>query len=439
VRRLTSLPLPASPTSSRYGWPLHLRLDEFEKLHEQPNLPTHRIVFQGENRDLPIIRVPIKLPKYRLANGRTVSKQEEYIATHAGIRADFFTGDPELLDAQEVQHELLLSLANEANLLNYFKDTANKQVQPLLLDENGFVVNGNRRLAVWRKLIEEDPGRYGHFTHIDVVVLPHCDEWEIDRLEAALQIEPDVKADYSWDTKANMIVRKQRRDGLSDKEIAEVYHMKENEVRELIDMREYAVEYLRLRGKESRWSLVSDKEYAFRQIVKHRSKIAGAGERELFKQAAYVLIDEPEAAGERLYKAVPEIREYLPAIKTRLQQEFPVVAPPQDEELDALFGEPGEEGDVVEVTLAEEIQKPENLEDARAIIVDVIETQRQLKRESKAERCLVESLAKAHSALAVAIKDGLRPDARLTGASAQLKELKKQVAIIEEWLARQNA
>ena len=64
---MTENVLPASPTGSRFGWPQPARIEEFKKLLASPTGATTRIVFQGNTVDIPIIRVPIELPKYRLA------------------------------------------------------------------------------------------------------------------------------------------------------------------------------------------------------------------------------------------------------------------------------------------------------------------------------------------------------------------------------------
>jgi len=37
---------------------------------------------------------------------------------------------------------------------------------PLILDEHGYVINGNRRLSAWRNLYQEDAKKWGHFSHI---------------------------------------------------------------------------------------------------------------------------------------------------------------------------------------------------------------------------------------------------------------------------------
>lgn len=421
---------------SRFGWPKPARIEEFKKLLANPTAATTRIVFQGVTEDIPIIRVPLDLPKYRMANGRTASLQAEYLARNPKTKLDMFSGDAELWDAQEAQHGLLLQLARQSDLRKYFEDVSNKQVEPILLDESGFVVNGNRRLSTWRDLYHSDSTKYGHFRYVDVAVLPHCDEKEIDRLEATLQIQKDIKADYSWDAEANMMLAKQKRDGFSNKELADLYGMKESEVLELLDMRAYAEEYLRSRNKANLWSQVSEHEFAFKKIVSSRPKISGIGSQEVFKQAAFTLIDSPDEAGGRLYDAIPAIVEGLDQVKEKLQQEFDVKPEEAVPDLDDLFGGlPLANSDqALDMPLAKEIQKPENIEKARKIIVEVIESQKQLKKDSKSAGYLLECCAKAQAVLAAAIKAGLRPESKLTGVARQLDQIQSQVEKIRTYL-----
>ncbi|QTU04866.1 hypothetical protein HUT24_28040 [Pseudomonas protegens] len=424
------------PATSRFGWPKPARIEEFKKLLAAPTSATFRIVFQGKTIDIPIIRVPINLPKYRMANGRTASLQAEFLARNPTEKIDLFSGDAELWASQEVQHGLLLQVAKQSDLRKYFEDTAVKQVEPILLDENGFVVNGNRRLSTWRDLCHLDNSKYGHFRHIDVAVLPHCDEKEIDRLEATLQIAKDIKADYSWDAEANMMLAKQKRDGFSNKELAELYDMKEGEVQELMDMRAYADEYLRSRNKANLWSNVSEHEFAFKKIAASRPRISGIGSQEVFKQAAFTLIDNPDEAGGRLYDAIPAIVESLDIIKEKLQAEFDVKPEVAPADLDDMFGgTPTISGtNPLDMPLAKEIQKPESAEKARKIIVEVIESQRQLKKDSKSAEYLLDCCAKAQSALTAAVKDGLRPESKLAGVAKQLDQIQAQAEKIRIYL-----
>lgn len=428
---------PGNPTNSRFGWPKPARVEEFNKLNQKPTGATERLVFQGKMVDLPIIRVPIDLPKYRMANGRTASLQAEYQAKNESVRDNLFSGDPELWDAQAVQHALLLDLAKVADLGKYFADPTKTQVDPILLDENGFVVNGNRRLATWRELLHNDNKKYAHFGHIDVAVLPHCDEKEIDKLEATLQIQKDIRADYNWDALANMMVAKQKRDHFSNKEIGDLYSMKEAAVEELLDMRTYAEEYLNSRDKANHWSLVSGDEFAFRKIVSLRSKVGGVGKQEIFKQAAFILIDKPEDAGGRLYEMIPAIVESIDEVKSKLLEDFEVKAPEATAGIDALFGGSAAApvADALDMPLAKEIQRPENAERARKIIVEVIESQKQLRKDAKSAGYLLDCCSKAQAQLAAAVKEGLRPESTKKGVTQQLDQIQSHIDSIRAFIA----
>lgn len=423
------------PADNRFGWAQNRRCEELAKLCAVPANAHHRVLFKGQNTDLAIIRVPIDLPKYRMANGRTASLQAEHLAKNPSVRRDIFTGDPELWDAQAAQHELLLTVVRQQDLRKTFEYPANKQIEPILLDEHGFVVNGNRRLCCWRDLHHHDASKYGHFAYIDVAVLPHCDEKDIDRLEAWLQIQKDIKADYSWDARANMLLDKQKRDDFSNKELAELYGMKEGEITELIDMRKYADAYLRSRGKADRWSLVSEHEMAFQKIVALRPKIEDVGNQEMFMEASFALIDNPSEAGGRLYEQIPAILESLDEVKEKLAEEFPVKQAVTSSEIEDLFGGAGvTAGAALATPLSVEIRKPENTEKARRIIVEVIASQKELKKNSKAAEYLLDCCKKANAQLSAAVKEGLRPESNRSGVAKQLEAIEKSISSIRKHL-----
>lgn len=422
---------PTSPTGSRFGWTKPARLREFE-LRLANDLPTHRVVIQGQVKDIPIIRVPIDLPKYRMSNGRTASLQVEYIAKEPQVRRDLFKGDPELWDAQETQHRLLLQLGRVADLAKYFQDSAKKQVDPILLDENGFVVNGNRRLSTWRELYHTNPTQYGHFADIDVAVLPHCTERQVDRIEAMLQIEKDIRGDYYWDAQANMLEAKLQ-DGFTPAELAELYKMKPDEITELLDMRAYAADYLSSRGNADMWSQVSGEEFSFRRLVQSRKKVTGISKQEILKEATFTLIDDPSAVG-RLYTAIPELAANIDKVSARLAAEFPNTSSAMSSDLDALFGggpTKDSDADSLIAALQDEATRPK----ARDIIADVLEEQRQLKRDRKTSGYLLDMIAKANGALEVAVKDGLRAESSRNGVAKQLDAIDAHVTRIRKFLS----
>ena len=158
-----------------YGWPLPKRMDLIKKLLNGQSIEGQfPIRFQRALKQFNVYNVPLAMPKYRLANGRTQAAQEEYLASHSDLKPDFFRKDLEFEQAQKVQHELLTKMVSEKGLLDYFK--TNEQEQPLVLTEFGFDVNGNRRLCAMRILFEKDPSEYSRFENIKVVFLPTCTE-----------------------------------------------------------------------------------------------------------------------------------------------------------------------------------------------------------------------------------------------------------------------
>jgi len=431
---MATIDIPTNPKNTRFGWPLTHRLEEFKKKTATKTGATYRVVLQGQTLDLPIIRIHQDVPKYRLENGRTASAQVEHIVKHPSARPDLFKGDAELWDAQEAQHKLLLKLAEKSDLRKYFESPANTQVDLILLDHNGFVVNGNRRLSTWRDLYFNDKARYGHFEYIDVVVLPVVDSKAIDRLEASLQIEKDIKADYTWDAEANMMLAKRVREGYSDKDLAELYGKKEAEVKELIDMRNYAQEFLKSRGKESMWSLVSGSELAFRRIVTARQKVGGTGRQELFKEAAFALIDNPEAVKDSLHDAINSMATSIEPIIDKLKTAFDVKEVTPETETGGLFGAPPKSSEATDLALSKEIGKTENSSKAREIIVEFIESQKEMRRNTKTAVKLLDCCSRANAALDEGIKIGLGADTKTEGVEAQLKTIEAHIEKIRKFL-----
>lgn len=431
---------PSNNINSRFGYSFERRRKEMQASATTPPTATFRLEVKGKTMDLPIINVPIELPKYRLVNGRTASLQEQWLASHPDQLATYFENDPELDVVQETQHELLLTLVKEADLLAYFKEKNNKQVEPLILDENGFVVNGNRRLACWRKLHYDEPADFPNYSHIDVVVLPHCDDKEIDKIEANLQIKKDIRARYTWESRAIMMRHKQNQHRYSDTDLGEMYDMTKAEVEQSRSMLAMADAYLKSRGREHQWSDVRDSEEAFKQLYKASRKSASVGEQELLKHAAFALIDNPGKSGERLYSAIPKIQDHLPKVKAALVNAFPIKQMTPDQTTQELFGGdiPGSVPDA-SFSLAAEIVKEENWDKVREIVVNVIETESELQKEKSNANYLIKLLTDANSKLQAAVADALRPESTTQGAEAQLQQIESEVKKIRAWLANKNA
>jgi hypothetical protein len=415
------------------GWPLPKRLDHFLALrNDRASAPgTFPVDFQGQRHHLPIWRVPIALPKYRLLNGRTASLQQEWLADNLGHGDDFFTRDPESAEAQKAQHELLRRLIEDKDLLPHFENTENKQKLPLIVDNKGFVVNGNRRLCTWRVLLTSKEGqKYSHFANIDVVVLPTADETAIDELEAELQFTLPTEADYSWHTRANMYELKMRARGWDEKTLADFYKITRQELKTLLDMRNYAAQYLRSRGKENHWSLVTDKRYAFEKMVERRRHIDNAGQKALFEATAFSLIDDPR--GGRLYESIPDLHKYFDKVRERLLEDFPV-KDGQEAVKDDLLG--GSSDEARDFALAKRVDDENVRAQVAETTKDVIDTQRSLDREKDSAQYVLKRLQKANAELQSAVA-GIKATTSRQGVEEQIAAIERSLTALKRWLQK---
>jgi len=420
----------------KYGWPLPKRRELFQKLQASAT-DTQRLDFQDRQQSIPIIRIPIDVPKYRILNGRTATLQQEWLAKNSDKGDDFFAKDYENILVQKAQHDLLFRLVNGAGLLEYFR-TGKKQQETIILDTNGFVINGNRRLCAWRSLFYSDTHRFQHFNYIDVIVLPPCDDKAIDKLEAKLQVARDIKDKYSWDAEALMMQIRKDLHNLTDQELADFYETKEVTIKESLEMLEYASKYLEDKGKAKHWSLVSDKYYAFQQIVRSRKKLTSAGDIKLFENGSFTLLDDP--TGGRLYEYIPDWQKYLQKVKPKLLEEFEdqiTTGQVNDENLDNLFGaSPDKNGN--EIPLAEVISEDRNREKAAEIIKDAVESERFFEKNKNIANYVLKMLQKANADVQTAISN-IRAESTTTGVQDQITAIEQGLTVVKNWLTKKHA
>lgn len=165
-------------------------------------------LYPGRQEALRVITLPIGMPLYRMANGRTKSEQMQIIQEQ-NFDETYFDSGQENEGVQQLQHDLLARLsklsADGAGDSIFDVLIKNPQKEPLLISPSGVVLNGNRRLAAMREIQSSNPAGYMNFTHVTCAVLPQLTpQQEID-LELKLQMSQNFKLEYSWVDEALMI------------------------------------------------------------------------------------------------------------------------------------------------------------------------------------------------------------------------------------------
>lgn len=227
---------------------------------------TSRVTFQGKPTDLPVKRVALELPVYRMANIRTLVRQQRYIAANK-IKDTFFSLGQENVSAQRAQHVFLAELARDPGK-NIFSrlQSLKQQSDPLITTETGVVVNGNRRLAAMRELVSLKPKEFREFTHVDIAVLPEAVESDITALETDLQIAQDLKLDYGWVEMALGLKRQIDELGWDLNTASGHWGQQPQDLSALQNRLSLAEEYLQYAGKPHKYEDVEADEQAFKTL-----------------------------------------------------------------------------------------------------------------------------------------------------------------------------
>jgi hypothetical protein len=252
--------------------------------------------------DLPVIRIPIYLPLYRVANYRTNLHQLEWLRKN-DLNPEYFKMGEENESVQKVQHAFLWELASAdkelaASIVERLR--TQKQREPLLISASGVVVNGNRRLAAMRELFwgQED---ISEFADIDCMILPTwATEEDFREIEVRLQMTPETRLSYDWIGEC-LAIKDLRGHNVEFSEIANWMNMDPAKVKNKLLMLNEVDIYLReWRGKEYDYSYLKDAEEIVAQITK-RLKSKDGAQQEIARRMAWILLDQKGNDG-RVYE-----------------------------------------------------------------------------------------------------------------------------------------
>jgi hypothetical protein len=226
--------------------------------------------FRNQKTKLPFIRVPEDLLIYRMENFRTYIEQREYVIREKKPLEYFLVGQ-ENESVQQLQHEILAKLARRGvsdsvvPVINVLR--TERQREPLLITHRGVVVNGNRRLAGMRELLDEDAAVFADLAYADCLVLPpDATTSEIVDIEAALQAKPETRLDYDWIGDC-LLIQRLLDLGKNVEQVADRLNRKPAEVRNSLAALTEANLYLKDWAKaEGEYSRVVDAEQLFNDL-----------------------------------------------------------------------------------------------------------------------------------------------------------------------------
>jgi hypothetical protein len=273
--------------------------------HEKSNSSRKQRFYEYRNtpEDLPIVRIPINMPVYRVANYRTSLYQMRWVKEKA-IDRSFFTTGEENESVQRIQHSFLWDLAqNEkksiASIIEILKSEG--QRIPLLVTATGVVVNGNRRMAAMRELLALNPQDFPHFSHVDCMVLPYeTTEDDLKEIEVRLQMTPETRMPYDWIGEC-IAIKDLREREKSFETIGNWMRLDPSKVKnKLLVLNEIDL-YLRdWKGEEGNYEYLDDAEEIVSQITR-RIKAKEGVQLEVARRIGWILLDRRGTDG-RVYE-----------------------------------------------------------------------------------------------------------------------------------------
>lgn len=257
--------------------------------------------FQNRVQPLPVVRLPIGLPIYRMANYRTRAEQLTYIR-EKNKPYDFFENGQEDQSAQQVQHDILFSFAqkgiggNVVPIADVLKESS--QHEPILITADGVVVNGNRRISAMRELYNNGKEE---FSHIDCMVLPeYATRDEIREIEVRLQMTPQTLLPYDWICEG-IAINELIQMGMPKEKVADLLRKRPVDLENHILALQHAELYLADRlGTPGDYAEVLDKEQMFGDMAKGLKPKEG-DDLESSRQIAYILTENSRNLGRRAY------------------------------------------------------------------------------------------------------------------------------------------
>ena len=268
---------------------------------------SHKESFKIKNKWVacPIVLMDINVPIYHLNNGRTRDAQRSYVKKN-NHKDNYFEKGLENTQQQRIQHKILYELSQDstANIHRELKTSVKfREDAPLLIDSNGMLINGNRRMAAIRELYKSDVKKYDDFKRIPCAVIEqHLDDKTIKEIENFLQVIKENKQDYNWISLCMEIQDEKKRLGLENKQIAVNMGKTESEIERYFNLISLIDDCLEKDHKTpGDYSIIRSQEQLWKNTIERAEKHKNKGEKDLIYKIGRMISVNSGKFGERDY------------------------------------------------------------------------------------------------------------------------------------------
>lgn len=397
--------------------------------------------FRNQRKDLPLIRLDITIPLYRLNNYRTSTAQIKCIRDQ-GHQKDFFSGGEENDPPQRAQHDILSRMAKEGtgSIAKIWDELeTNRQREPLVITADGVTVNGNRRLAAMRELYAQDPGTFSSFSHVNCAVLPEdASNKEIREIEVRLQMRPETRLPYDWINEA-LAVDDMIKNGDPVEYIADLMNKRRGAIQQMAqalnEARLYLQEWLK---RPDEFQLVEDHGQFFNDMAKALHGIEGDA-LEARRRIGWGIASNSEKFDSRIYDYNFSFRDKANEVIKELSNRCSIDLghPPHDdddEDIDISL-EDDNDGTGSLVAFIRAFDDTNQRDAITEALVDICHTVREQSRQGEIGQRALQDVQKAHAKL-MSVDISKADIATHDAIGQQLSEIEKQVTDLQDTLKK---
>jgi len=227
------------------------RLDKFikENLNNEEK-QVFPITLKGQKKLLKVYKLPIRYLFYNIRNGRFAAEYAELVKREGGVLQP-----EESKDAEKIKN-MLLDLDKIETKRTYNDIKIRGQWNPGVITEDGYVVDGNRRMAILSQLFDDTGQEEWKYLLVARLEEPISAE-DLWKLEAGIQLGKDEIVRYG---PVNELLKlKEGIDaGLSKREIIKTLYgyEKEEEIEEKLNRLDLIEQYLKFFGIPKKYSKV---------------------------------------------------------------------------------------------------------------------------------------------------------------------------------------
>ena len=232
------------------------RIDKFIDESDCQQKDYERVFVRGKKKILSVYRLPTEFLYFNIQNGRFAAEYREKIRTEGGVLDPKSPGD-----AKQIQ-KMLLDLDPAQTKLDKKDFSEVGQRKAGVITPDGYVIDGNRRLAIITSLFAETQEE--KWKYMDVARLTETLEKEdLWRLEGGYQLGKEQQQKYG-PINTMLKIREGKDAGLSNKQIADaLYGVKEKEIEDILDRLKLVERYLEHINAAERYSFARGKDNHF--------------------------------------------------------------------------------------------------------------------------------------------------------------------------------